>query len=122
MFAAQHNKGFALTFANGNTISVQWGPSNYCDPEHAEGQGAPFDAPGKAGVWKSATAEIAAWNADGERHNFDYDQVEGWQNSDEVSDFISFVSSSELNTSKAPWAADDDDYDEDDGETLVDAE
>jgi hypothetical protein len=24
-------KGFQITFANGYTVSVQWGPGNYCD-------------------------------------------------------------------------------------------
>ena len=122
MFSSSQNKGFSLTFANGNTVSVQWGPANYCDPEHAEGRGAPFDAPSQTQVWKSATAEVAAWNSEGEWHNFEHDQVDGWQSTDDVSGFISFVSSNELNTGKAPWAADDDDDyddDEDEEETLV---
>jgi len=113
MFSSSHNKGFALTFANGNTVSVQWGPGNYCDPEHEKGRGVRLDAPSQTQVWKSATAEVAAWNAEGDWHNFEYDQVEGWQSADDVAGFISFVSSNELNTGKPPWTDDDDDEDED---------
>jgi len=111
MFSSQQNRGFALTFANGNTVSVKWGPSNYCDPEHADGRDAPFDAPSQTQVWKSATAEVAAWNSDGKWHNFEFDQVDGWQSADDVSGFISFVSGNELNT-KDPIDEDDDEDDE----------
>ena len=31
MFASTENKGFQVTFANGYTISCQFGASNYCD-------------------------------------------------------------------------------------------
>lgn len=113
MFSSSQNKGFSLTFANGNTVSVQWGPNNYCDPEHERGRNAPFDAPSQAQVWKSATAEVAAWNADGDWHNFECDQVEGWQSADDVAEFINFVSSNELNTGRPSWMDDDDDDEED---------
>jgi hypothetical protein len=77
----------------------------------------------KAQAWKSPTAEVAAWNADGDWHNFGHDQVEGWQSTDEVLEFVSFVANNELNT-ESPFAADWDDEDEDEGEddTLVEDE
>ena len=123
MFSSSGNQGFQLTFENGNTVSVQWGTCNYCDPEHPEGRGAHPDTPMKAQTWKSTTAEVAAWNADGDWHNFGYDQVEGWQSTDEVLEFVSFVANNELNT-ESPFAADWDDEDEDEGEddTLVEDE
>lgn len=31
MFRSTENKGFSMTFANGYTISCQFGASNYCD-------------------------------------------------------------------------------------------
>jgi|TARA_R110000824_G_scaffold325177_1_gene512104 hypothetical protein len=111
MFASSHNKGFSITFENGNTVSVQWGPGNYCDPEHEMGRNAHPQAPSRTQVWKSATAEVAAWNADGDWHNFECDQVDGWQSADDVAKFISFVSSNKLNTEKIPWM-DDEDEDE----------
>ncbi len=31
MFNISQGKGVSITFANGYTVSVQWGPFNYCD-------------------------------------------------------------------------------------------
>jgi hypothetical protein len=122
MFSASDNQGFQLTFANGNTVSVQFGPGNYCNPEHPLGRGAGHDAPMKAeGAWKSTTAEVAAWNADGDWHNFGSDKVEGWQSTDEVLRFVSFVANNELNT-ESPFSADWDDDEDDEDNTLVEHE
>ena len=33
-FVATRNKGFAMTFDNNYTISVQWGTENYCEKKH----------------------------------------------------------------------------------------
>ena len=58
------NKGFQLDLPNGITVSVQWGPGNYCDHDV---QHQPFDAPkdaccGDDGFhWGSNTAECAAY-------------------------------------------------------------
>jgi len=113
MFSSGMNKGLTLTFANGNTVSVQFGPGNYCDPVHPEGRAAPFDAPLKAQAWKATSAEVAAWNADGDWHNFGSDTVSGWQDADEVLEFLVFAANNELDTSP-PFG----DYDDDDDETL----
>jgi len=51
MFRAMGNKGFQISFANGNTVSVQWGPSNYCEPTDERGRNAPFDAPMGVDDW-----------------------------------------------------------------------
>lgn len=98
MFKSSSNKGFAMTFENGNTVSVQWGPMNYCDPVHPDGRGAAFDAPSQTDVWKSGTAEVAAWDSENNWHRFEYDTVEGYLNADEVAEFITFVSSNKLKT------------------------
>lgn len=113
-FIATHNKGFSITFANGNTVSVQWGPANYCNPEHPDGRNAPFNAPAEAQVWASSSAEVAAWDGDGNWHNFGHDQVDGWQDADEVLEFLQFAANNELNTSNSLSS------DEDEDSTLVD--
>ena len=106
MFKAAANKGFSMTFENGNTVSVQWGPGNYCDRK-----GAGFDAPMKpenlkGGFWESGNAGVAAWNADKEWHNFGTfpdgrgAQVQGYRTPRQVAEFIAFVGSNELNTAK----------------------
>jgi hypothetical protein len=62
MFSITQNKGFSLTFANGITISIQWGPMNYCANKdisftalNATQVGHPVPA--------SPTAEIALWDS-----------------------------------------------------------
>ena len=56
------NKGFQLDLPNGVTVSVQFGPGNYCDGDVSN---AAFDAPKKAidgdDHWGSNTAECAAY-------------------------------------------------------------
>ena len=70
--------GFHLEFANGNTVSVQWGERNY----------------GNSGT----EAEVAAWDEFGRWHQFpEEDEVKGWVRSDEVAEFIQWVASNELN-------------------------
>ena len=58
------NKGFHLDLPNGVTVSVQFGPGNYCDPDVSN---AAFAAPKKAidgdDYWGSNTAECAAYVA-----------------------------------------------------------
>jgi len=84
MFQSGSNKGFNITFANGFTISVQFGPGNYCDNYHC----VDFDAPAKAmqdrnnacGVWGSKTAEVAIIKPDNSFYKIDKDSdVVGYQ-------------------------------------------
>ncbi len=79
MFKTCSNKGFSIKFENGNTVSVQWGPQNYCDPTHREGRDADSREPMRGESWASETAEVAAWDSDGNWHHFGYDSVEGWR-------------------------------------------
>lgn len=108
MFSTSGNKGFTITFANGNKISVQWGPMNYCEPTHPKGRNAASDEPMKNDFWGAETVEVAAWDKDGNWHNFGSDQVIGWQTPEQVLEFMNFVANNELDTSDVSYMADDD--------------
>jgi len=61
------NKGFQLDLPNGITVSVQWGPGNYCDPDVSNaGFNAPKEAIDGDDHWGSNTAECAAYLTDGD--------------------------------------------------------
>ena len=56
------NKGFHLDLPNGVTVSVQFGPGNYCDPDVSNaGFNAPKEAIDGDDHWGSNTAECAAY-------------------------------------------------------------
>ena len=63
MFKITEGKGFHITFANGYTVSVQFGPDNYCDHYHKNSEkyppeewgGARLNTTGRSGnalLWK----------------------------------------------------------------------
>ena len=59
-FKIINGRGFHITFRNGYTISVQWGPGNYADNYRAR--------PGseiRCGAAGSDTAECAVYDKDG---------------------------------------------------------
>lgn len=93
-FAATMNKGFALTFDNGYSISVQWGPNNYCGFRDLK---AGFFGPMKTpdGIWRSETAEIQILdnndNAVTNKFVATNDDVAGWLSSDEIAAIIAKV-------------------------------
>ena len=110
------NKGFHLDLPNGVTVSVQFGPGNYCDPDVSN---AAFDAPKKAidgdDYWGSNTAECAAYVAgsnlswvavpgftgpigDDDSDTF-YDDVCGYMTVQDVLDFINLASKLDLGQS-----------------------
>ena len=61
------NKGFQLDLPNGITVSVQWGPGNYCDHDVRDADwDAPKDAIDSNELWGSNTAECAAYLTDGD--------------------------------------------------------
>lgn len=83
MFNITNNKGFHMTFANGWTVSVQWGGGNYSN-NYSSGI-----ITGE--VPASKTAEIAAWKGD-VWHNFDNGQtVNGYVSADDVAKFIAII-------------------------------
>ena len=84
-FRITGGKGFHLTFPNGVTVSVQFGPGNYCDNydddmmEWVTGKGRK--------TLESMTAEIAIWKKGGEWIKKDYhgeDKVSGYKDINEV--------------------------------------
>ncbi len=54
-FAITEHKGVRITFANGFSVSIQWGPCNY-GSHHDTWD---FMAPRKADVWGAEEAEVA---------------------------------------------------------------
>jgi len=61
MFKITGKKGFHVEFANGFTVSVQFGPGNYCDNYNMQiGEEETL-----AGSKGSANAECAVWGNDG---------------------------------------------------------
>lgn len=83
MFKITARKGFQMTFENGWTVSVQFGGGNYC-----ANRGGPIPSVKDE---ECSTAEIAAWDADGNWHDFGDDMVDGWKTADEVAKFISRI-------------------------------
>lgn len=59
-FRITQGKGFHVTFANGWTMSVQFGPGNYCDHYDRD-----FEDRAACGAEGSRTAEVAVWGPDG---------------------------------------------------------
>jgi hypothetical protein len=85
MFNISAGKGFQMTFANGWTVSVQFGSGNYC------GNRTYMVVETEKG--ESTDAEIAAWDASGTWYDFGSDTVKGWCSPDEVAAFITLVQS-----------------------------
>lgn len=82
-------KGFHVVFENGWTVSVQFGPGNYC--ENRELDIGYEDA--LAGERGSATAETAVWGPDGGMIDMgDGDTVQGWQTPAQVLALLQFAS------------------------------
>lgn len=61
-FRITNGKGFQVTFANGYTVSVQFGPGNYCSHYHRS----VLADSAKCGSEGSPDAETACWGPDGE--------------------------------------------------------
>ena len=74
--------GFQMTFSNGWTVSVQWGPSTYSDN---------YNAGSFEKGMTSKTAEIGAWDDQGNWHQFEGDTVMGWVHPDQVANFIALI-------------------------------
>lgn len=78
MFKITDRKGFHMTFANGHTVSVQFGYGNYSANRD--------DCEIHKDVPPSETAEFAAWDNDGQwiRFEGEYDDVIGYLTPDQV--------------------------------------
>jgi hypothetical protein len=85
VFKITEGKGFQITFANGYTVSVQWGPGNYCDNYTAN-----FHQSEICGAKGSSTAETWAWKPDGTPL---WSDVRAYRSPDEVAQDILEVAS-----------------------------
>ena len=91
-FVATRIKGFAMTFDNNYTISVQWGTENYCEKRITSIH--PTD-PMEHKRWDSLSAEIAVFD-DEKMINISSDGVDaviGWLGTEDVAKVIAIVSS-----------------------------
>lgn len=96
MLKITSHKGFHLTFKNGWTASVQFGPGSYSS-QHDNWD---FEAPRRVETfWESYDAEVAAWQRvdgkEGEMINLGGDSVKGWLNADQVLSFLNWVAGDE---------------------------
>lgn len=89
MFKITYKKGFHVTFNNGYTVSVQFGPGNYCSNHDME-IGKSDEEAGKIG---SHDAECAVIGPDGEFIEMEgwFDIVCGYMSPDEVLDLMNTV-------------------------------
>jgi len=83
-FASFRNKGFHITFPNKWTISVQFGPDNYCNDYGEVDQ--EWRLPKKQDYWASPDAEVAIWHDD---HAM-FERL-GWQTALQVADLIALL-------------------------------
>lgn len=92
MIKITQGKGFHMTFANGYTASVQFGPGNYCDNYREEISEKGFLAAGAKG---STTAECARFDRDGNMVpvNDSGDMVVGHLTADQVLAFLNETAS-----------------------------
>lgn len=78
-FKISKNKGFHITFENGNTVSVQFGYGNYCSNYNNR------DLLDQKNGAESHDAECAAWGSDGAWNKLgEYDDVIGQQSPADV--------------------------------------
>ena len=92
MFKITGKKGFHITFDNGYTVSVQFGPGNYCE-NYTMSIGNDDEEAGKHG---SVDAECAVWKGSGgfiEHPLFDGDMVGARMRSDKVLELLNWAAS-----------------------------
>jgi hypothetical protein len=75
-FCITSGRGFHMTFPNGMTVSVQFGPLNYCQNREE-----PFASEQEAGANGCEEAEVAVIRRDGTMLRLsEHDTVRGWVN------------------------------------------
>lgn len=88
MFKITLGKGFHMTFENGWTVSVQWGTGNYGD--HYTTFGSSSDE--EVGAVGSTTAEIAAWDRNGNWYQMsEYNTIKGYVSANDVLAFMAKI-------------------------------
>ena len=100
--------GFQVTFDNGWTISVQWGPGCYCDNRMKSLDMADIVESLVDGM-KSRNAEIAAWNEDDIWWDFgtqspgeDGTSIQGYVKPDELIGYIQEISCITMSMEESP--------------------
>lgn len=84
--------GYQITFLNGYTISIQFGPGTYSSHYEDADMVQPGTRP-----WTSELAEIAIWDEHNKWYSFSgtrtigHKEVLGWQSPDEVAEWVSRV-------------------------------
>lgn len=93
MFKITQAKGFNLTFFNGWNISVQFGPSNYCNNRFVSLED--FETPRSAFDQniESENAEVAIWHGTSEMIDLGSDTVAPYIYTDKVGLLIGMLSS-----------------------------
>lgn len=88
-FRITMGRGFHVTFANGHTVSVQFGGGNYCENRDMD-----FSQNAQAGEKGSATVETAHWGPDGEFIQLPgaSDDVNGYQTPEQVLELLILAS------------------------------
>ncbi len=99
MFRCQRNRGFQIVFANGYTVSVQFGGGNYCSRRYND-DGTSYE---NYDAWRTSSmehsspdAEVAIWHGkDGSFVDLDKtpSDVFGHQTPDDVAKIIATVAS-----------------------------
>jgi len=89
MFTITCHKGVRIKFENGWTISIQWGPTNYCDHHFLPD----FEVPANSEFWTSEKAEIAIFNSTDNFHRPEGwgDDVKGYLTPNEVLEWINYT-------------------------------
>ena len=91
-FSITRNRGFRVKFANGYSVSVQFGTGAYCSrKDHSQ----PYGIERESEVWESTDAEIAIFDPGGNFFPLPEwgDDVKGWLSADEVLGIMNLVSS-----------------------------
>lgn len=83
MFKITNRKGFQVTFANGWTVSVQFGYGNYCSNKEFGSFGEDAEP--------CRNAEIAAWDYNDNWYDFGDDNVKGWVSPNDVLAFMNEI-------------------------------
>lgn len=93
-FHITRGKGFHITFKNGYTVSVQFGPGNYCEHyDRAIGR-----EEEKCGAEGSLEAEVAVWKDGGdllEHPDFGENTVKGYVDAEYVLSLLNWAASQE---------------------------
>ena len=87
MFRINDNKGFSITFDNGYTVSVQFGPGNYSSNYNLsmlDNMGKPMTA---------ALAETALLDPNGDFVAYKDDDVQGYQTPQDVLELLNYAAS-----------------------------